>query len=57
MGIYLNNAKGSKMEYYLDYRGSVKSLGCTANGAQDRADQHDVRLARTSEEAAVSRSR
>ena len=35
VGMYFNNDKGSKMEYYLDYRGSVKSLGCTANGAQD----------------------
>ena len=34
VGVYFNNAKGSKMEYYLDYRGSVKSLGCAANGAQ-----------------------
>lgn len=34
VGVYLNDAKGSKMEYFLRYRGDVKSLGCAANGSQ-----------------------
>ncbi len=34
VGIYLNDAKGSKMEYFLRYDGDVKSLGCAANGSQ-----------------------
>ena len=34
VGVYLNDAKGSKMEYFLRYRGDVKSLGCAANGRQ-----------------------
>ncbi|MET0997786.1 MAG: DUF4012 domain-containing protein, partial [Marmoricola sp.] len=34
VGVYVNDAKGSKMEYFLRYRGDVKSLGCAANGSQ-----------------------
>ena len=34
VGVYLNDAKGSKMEYFLEYDGDLVSLGCGADGAQ-----------------------
>jgi hypothetical protein len=34
VGMYLNDDTLGKMEYFLDYRGGVKSVGCTAKGVQ-----------------------
>lgn len=34
VGIYLNDATAAKMQYYLDYTGSLSSLKCTGDGSQ-----------------------
>ena len=34
VGMYLNDDSQGKMEYFLDYRGGVKSVSCTSKGAQ-----------------------
>ena len=34
VGLYLNDGTAAKIEYYLDYRPSLRSAGCTARGAQ-----------------------
>ncbi len=35
VGLYLNDATASKIEYYLDYRASIRSTACSADGTQD----------------------
>ncbi len=35
VGLYLNDATAAKIEYYLDYRASIRSTGCSVDGAQD----------------------
>jgi hypothetical protein len=34
VGMYLNDDSQGKMDYFLDYRGGVKSVRCTAKGTQ-----------------------
>ena len=36
VGIYLNDATGTKLDYYLDYDVTLKPLACSANGAQEQ---------------------
>ncbi len=34
VGLYLNDATAAKIEYFLDYTASIRSAGCTDDGAQ-----------------------
>ena len=34
VGLYLNDATAAKIEYYLDYKASIRSAGCTDKGSQ-----------------------
>jgi hypothetical protein len=36
VGIYLNDATGTKLDYYLDYDVTLKPLSCSENGAQEQ---------------------
>lgn len=44
-GIYLSDAAGSKMEYYLRFRGQVISGSCTGSGVQTLTSSVDLRSA------------
>ena len=35
VGLYLNDAAGGKIEYYLDYTANLSSASCTSGGVQD----------------------